>query len=70
MDEAKGYAASLRQLAEWWTQTPFDMDPDELRAAAAFIERQQAEIEYLKEKIFLGDMRRSEHIIREQRDNE
>lgn len=45
--EAQGYAASLRQLAEWadWAEAPFDMDPDELRAAADLIERQHADIE-------------------------
>lgn len=42
--ESQGYAASLRQLADMWDQDHQDMDSDELRAAADFIERQRADI--------------------------
>jgi hypothetical protein len=37
--EAEGYAASLRQMAQW-IRDGVSADPDELDAAAEFIERQ------------------------------
>lgn len=60
---AEGYAASLRQQAEWIIEItgrvrqhsldPSDIDTDELKAAAAFIEQQAARIAEL-EKIAKG----------------
>lgn len=45
MDEAEGYAASLRQQAQWIEDAgqAVDFDADELRAAADFIDRTFAE---------------------------
>ena len=37
--EAEGYAASLRQQADWWDREKDCLDSDELRAAADFIDR-------------------------------
>jgi hypothetical protein len=44
LSEAEGYAASLRQMAQWCEEYPHDVDRDELLAAADFIERQTAMI--------------------------
>lgn len=45
-NEAEGYADRLRQQARWSDDEP-TVDSGELRAAADFIERQQADIEAL-----------------------
>ncbi len=50
-NEAEGYAASLRQQADWHDNNSGEslaLDTDELRAAADFIDRQQAEIDRLR----------------------
>lgn len=58
---AEGYAASLRQQAEWIIEItgrvrqhsldPSDIDTDELKAAAAFIEQQAARIAELESQV-------------------
>jgi hypothetical protein len=49
-NEAEGYAASLRQQADWIDagESSTELDPDELRAAADFIDRQAAALPLLK----------------------